>query len=119
MIQPSNFKKDFSFEQRVSESDRVLQKHPNKIPIICEKALGRADLPEIDKIKYLVPMEFTLGQFMYVVRQRIKLKSEEALFFIIGNSFFSSSTIIGHLYYLYKNKDGFLYIQYSKENTFG
>jgi len=113
------FKKQYSFDERFNESKRVLEKYADRIPIICEKAFNRSDLPSLDKSKYLVPLDYTLGQFMFIIRQRMHLKSEEALYFIIANSFYSSSTMIGVLYDLHKDPDGFLYIMYAKENTFG
>jgi GABA(A) receptor-associated protein len=111
----------YTFEKRFNESKRVLEQYTNKIPIICEKSNSnsKSDLPEIDKIKYLVPIDFNVGQFMYIIRDRMKLRSEEAIFLIIANNIFSSSTMLGPLYDFYKDKDGFLYVQYCKENTFG
>lgn len=40
--------------------------------MICEKA-EKSDIPEIDKRKYLVPADLTVGQFVYVIRKRIML----------------------------------------------
>ena len=48
--------------------------------MICEKAPKSDDIPDIDKKKYLVPCDLTVGQFVYVIRKRIKLKPEKALF---------------------------------------
>lgn len=114
-----SFKSQFSFEDRFSESKRVMEKYSNRIPIICEKLSSKADLPDIDKTKYLVPNDLTVGQFVYIIRNRMKLPPEEALFLLISNNIFSSSTLMGTLYNFYKDADGFLYIQYCKENTFG
>ena len=32
-----NYKKSHSFEERISESSKLLEKYPNRIPIICER----------------------------------------------------------------------------------
>jgi len=114
----SRFKYEFSFEHRQKESARILTKYSDKIPIICEKANQR-DLPDIEKNKYLVPNDITVGQFIYVIRQKVKLKPEEALFLFIGGKIVSNSALIGYIYETEKDADGFLYVQYSKENTFG
>ena len=53
--------------------------------MICEKA-DRSDIPDIDKKKYLVPADLTVGQFHYVIRKRIKLAPEKALFLFCSNS---------------------------------
>lgn len=113
------FKTKFSLEERFSESQRVLQKYPDKIPIICEKTEKQIDLPVIDKCKYLVPMDYTIGQFMYIIRKRLQLNSEEALFMFVKDNILPSSCYIGQIYELYRDVDGYLYIQYAKEHTFG
>jgi GABA(A) receptor-associated protein len=114
-----NFKKNYSFEYRLAESSRITTKYPDRIPIICEKATSQRDIPTIDKNKYLVPFDLTIGQFVYVIRKRMKLKSEEALFLFISNFIAPSSCSLYELYHKFKDPDGFLYIQYSKENVFG
>ena len=39
--------------------------------MIVEKA-EKSDISDIDKQKYLVPADLTVGQFVYVIRKRIK-----------------------------------------------
>jgi GABA(A) receptor-associated protein len=95
-------------------------KYPERIPIICEKTNSPSNsVPDLDKSKYLVPCDLTLGQFMFVIRNRMKLPSENALFLFVKGSIPSSNTIISELYDSKKDEDGFLYINYSGENTFG
>ncbi len=53
--------------------------------MICEKA-DRSDIPDIDKKKYLVPADLTVGQFHYVIRKRIQLAPEKALFLFCSNT---------------------------------
>ena len=38
---------------------------------------------DIDKNKFLVPKDLTLGQFVYVIRKRMKLPPEKAIFVFI------------------------------------
>lgn len=115
------FKKEFLFEKRLEESIRVRTKYPDKIPIICEKMEGKkdSDIPIIDKKKYLVPNDFNFGQFIYVIRNRLKLPPEKAIFLFVGGSIPTGTNIISQIYESAKDKDGFLYIEYSGENTFG
>ncbi len=72
-------------EKRKSEAERIRSKYPDRVPVICEKA-DRSDIPDIDKKKYLVPSDLTVGQFHYVIRKRIKLAPEKALFLFCSNS---------------------------------
>jgi GABA(A) receptor-associated protein len=114
------YKHQLTFEDRCCETRRILQKYPDRVPIICEKASnGRRDTPDLDNKKYLVHSDLTVGHLMFVIRKRMQIRPEDAIFLFIGNNIPPSSYNIGNLYHKYKDKDGFLYMQYSKENTFG
>ena len=56
---------------------------------------------------------------MYVIRKRIKLSSEQAIFLFVNGTIPSTSVVLYNLYDTCKDEDGFLYITYSGENTFG
>lgn len=105
-------------EKRKSEAERIRAKYPDRVPVICEKA-DRSDIPDIDKKKYLVPADLTVGQFHYVIRKRIKLAPEKALFLFCSNSIPPNAALMSTVYEEQKDEDGFLYIQYSGESTFG
>jgi GABA(A) receptor-associated protein len=105
-------------EKRKSEAERIRQKYPDRVPVICEKA-DRSEIPDIDKKKYLVPADLTVGQFHYVIRKRIKLAPEKALFLFCSNSIPPNAALMSTVYEEQKDEDGFLYIQYSGESTFG
>jgi GABA(A) receptor-associated protein len=112
------FKHEFGFNTRLSEANRVLVKYPDRIPIICEKNTSTR-LEEIDKKKYLVPSDLTLGQFIYVIRKRLKLPSEKAVFLFINGKIIRTSATVSEIYHTEKDFDNFLYITYSDENVFG
>ena len=115
----SQFKREFDFETRKSESTRIKEKYPDRIPIIVEKSI-KSDISDIDKKKYLVPNDITIGQFVYIIRKRIQLTSEKAIFlFTEKHSIPPTSSFISEIYEQFKNEDGFLYLIYAGENTFG
>lgn len=114
----SNFKRRFTFAERVSEATRIKEKYPDRIPIIVEK-LSNSKAPLIDKNKYLVPCDLTIGQFIYVIRKRMELPAEQALYLFVRDSIPASSAIMINIYESYRDHDGYLYIFYSSENTFG
>ncbi|RAL44889.1 hypothetical protein DM860_003648 [Cuscuta australis] len=143
----SSFKLENSFERRLAESTRIREKYPDRIPVrkvsyyywfwlsvpvmlsftlffffciqvIVEKA-ERSDIPDIDKKKYLVPADLTVGQFVYVVRKRIKLGAEKAIFVFVKNMLPPTAAMLSAIYEENKDEDGFLYMTYSGENTFG
>jgi len=116
----STFKQRYSVDERWQESTRVVAKYPGRIPVICERSTKTStDVPPIDKYKYLVPKELTTGEFLYVIRKRLKLKPEKAIYLFINGVIPSSSQLLGDVYDYHKDPDGFLYIIYSFENTFG
>jgi GABA(A) receptor-associated protein len=111
----------FSFFERSSESSRIMKKYTDRIPIICEKNPRDIGIKDIDKHKYLVPFNITVGQFMYVIRKRMRLLSTDAIFLFIGDNhtIVPINMAMDQVYSIFKNKDGFLYIIFSKENVFG
>ncbi|CAL5442065.1 unnamed protein product [Camellia sinensis] len=130
----SSFKQEHVLEKRRAEAARIREKYPDRIPghgrdsyvtvtfirggVIVEKA-ERSDIPNIDKKKYLVPADLTVGQFVYVIRKRIKLSAEKAIFIFVDNVLPPTGGIMSAIYDEKKDEDGFLYVTYSGENTFG
>ena len=113
------YKKQFDLEHRTDESRRIREKYPTRIPVIVEIKDQSIDIPDIDKKKFLVPNDLTVGQFIYVVRKRIQLSPEKALFCFIDDTIPSTNSLMSQLYTDHKDEDGFLYISYTGENTFG
>lgn len=117
----SNYKTTKTFEDRENESKEIITKYPNRIPLIIEKLSNKNDgiIPNIDKNKYLVPDDLTVGQLMYVIRKRLKLTPEKAIFIFCNGSILNSNSTMRSVYDNHKDKDGFVYIIYSGESTFG
>ena len=114
-----NFANRYQFNERFHEANRVLSKYPERIPIICEKNAKCKDFNNIDKEKFLVSQELTCGQFMYIIRRRLELPAEKAVFIMINGIIPSNTDMMYELYEKHKNHDGFLYITYTSENVFG
>ena len=102
----------------MSQSKKILKKYPDRIPIIVNKHKN-SDIADIDKKKYIVPKDMNINSFVYVIRRRIKLTSDQAIFVTINKELCGSNKTIEELYNKHKAEDGFLYIEYSAENTFG
>ena len=114
----SSFQEKYPLEKRKTESTRILEKYPNRIPVIVEKE-ELSNIGVIDKKKYLVPVDLTVGQFMFVIRKRIKLPPEDAIFLFIDNTLPPTTSLMSQVYKQHANPDGFLYVLYSGESTFG
>tara|TARA_B100001093_G_C26767479_1_gene988551 strand:+ start:623 stop:952 length:330 start_codon:yes stop_codon:yes gene_type:complete len=108
--------------ERKEQSEKILLKYPLRVPVICEKA-NNTDIPELDRKKFLVPQEIQFRAFTAIIRKRLKLEPEIGMYFFVsngGNEFMLPSfKPLMAIYDEYKDKDGFLYIYYSGESTFG
>lgn len=114
----NNFKKKYPFDKRKNDANTVLEKYPERIPIVVQRQ-ENSELPEVDKCKYLVPKDMTMSQFTFVIRKRIKLESSQAIFVSVNHSLVASSKLLSDVYHEQKDEDGFLYVFYTSENTFG
>lgn len=112
------FKEKFSFEKRKEESSKMREKYPNRVPVFVDKHKS-STISDIDKNKFLVPSDMTLGQFSFIVRKRIKLKPEEAMYIFINDKLLVMTMLMSSIYKENKETDGFLYVSYCSEATFG
>ena len=113
------YQKVKSLEERKAEFQNVIQSNPGKIAIICEKA-PNSRVVDIEKSKFLVKGDITLSQFSLMIRKRLKMGQEEALFFLVnGKKSLTGDDTMNDVYNKYKNEDGFLYIAYASEEVWG
>lgn len=123
-------------DMKTAEAERIRQKYTDRIPVchppprtataprslryqarqaltkyqvICEK-VEKSDIATIDKKKYLVPADLTVGQFVYVIRKRIKLSPEKAIFIFVDEVLPPTAALMSSIYEEHKDEDGFLYI---------
>jgi len=112
------YKEEHAFEKRRAEGEKIRRKYPDRVPVIVEKA-PKARIGDLDKKKYLVPSDLTVGQFYFLIRKRISLRPEDALFFFVNNVIPPTSATMGSLYQEHHEEDSFLYIAYSDESVYG
>ncbi len=116
------FKDEYSCTHRLAESTKILAKYPDRIPAIVEPGKGSffsKVAPDLDKKKYLVPNMLTCGQFQYIIRKRLKLEEHQAIFLLVNNTMVPTAELMSNVYNQHKDEDGFIYFNYSFENTFG
>jgi GABA(A) receptor-associated protein len=113
----NDYKIKKTFEERLNESQAILKKYPNKIPVIINEC--SEELRERVKRKMLLQTDMTVSQYMHTLRTKFNIKPEEAILIFVNETFPTSTTLMSYLYDKYKDKDGFLYISVLKENVFG
>ncbi|XP_061351497.1 autophagy-related protein 8i-like [Gastrolobium bilobum] len=113
-----SFKQEYSFDERLKDSESIIVKYPDRVPVIIDK-YSRTDLPELDKKKYLVPRDMSVGQFIHILSSRLRLTPGKALFIFVRNTLPQTASLMDSVYESYKDDDGFLYMCYSSEKTFG
>lgn len=117
----SEYKLKRTLEERISDFKRITNKYKNRVPIIVikDKNIENDTLNTLSKSKFLVPKDITFGQFIFLIRKQLELKPENAIFLIIDNKIPPVSNIMSQIQKEYAEKDGFIYVKYSTENTFG
>jgi hypothetical protein len=96
------------------------EKYPDRIPVFVSETKNGIT---IDKKKYLVPNDITVGQLSLIFRNKTNLKSQEAMFlsFIDNNNkrhMFPGSIYLTTVSTTIEN-NGLLKVSLMKENTFG
>lgn len=83
----------------------------NPVPDVCTTC--------VRVCRYLIPMDLTVGQFVYVIRKRISVPPEKAIFIFVNNMLPPTAALMSQVYEQHKDEDGFMYMMYGGENTFG
>jgi GABA(A) receptor-associated protein len=105
--------------ERLKKSQTILEKYPDRVPLIIQPSKNDRDSYPIDKSKYITPRDLTLMQLQQIIRKRVRFPAEKALFIFINNKIYPVTSLIGSVYDTNKDADGFLYITYCQESTFG
>ncbi|KAG6765687.1 hypothetical protein POTOM_029740 [Populus tomentosa] len=107
-----SFKQESTFDDRLGESKNIIFKYPDRVPVNSNPYFSRF-------FRYLVPRDMTIGQFIHILSSRLELTPGKALFIFVKNTLPQTASQMDSIYESYKDDDGFLYMCYSSEKTFG
>eukprot|EP01112_Ceratiomyxa_fruticulosa_P007829 TRINITY_DN2037_c0_g1_i4.p1 TRINITY_DN2037_c0_g1~~TRINITY_DN2037_c0_g1_i4.p1 ORF type:complete len:138 (-),score=30.58 TRINITY_DN2037_c0_g1_i4:141-554(-) len=131
------FKENYALEKRRSFAAKIRESYPDRVPVIVERMPNSKSpsIPEIQKRKFLAPMDMSVAKFQMQVRKHLDMtiealketsslpashKEQQAIFLFVNKTVLApSGLLMSQIYETYKDVDGFLYINYSGESTFG
>ena len=102
----------YTFDKRIKESNYLIEKYPDKIPVIVEKS-DRLNIPDISKHKYLFNRNAKFGSIMVKIRKVLGVSSSVAVYFSVNNNIIPKTYyVMNDIYERYKDKDKYLYLTY-------
>lgn len=127
----TQYRQEKPWEERLTSSLSLRNKHPDRVPVIVDRNNKTTGL--LEKNKLLVPEKCTMGEVMVIVRNLLvqKISASEGLYLFVkdyttatddnlSQSFIPPNvSTIGTIYKQYQDKDGNLYLTVSQETTFG
>lgn len=120
MAKYTNYQNKFTYIERVQKSNKLLQEFPNNVPVIIERYPRETLLPRIQNRQFLVPKEVTVAYLINILKSRLGRYSRHSIWLYAGNTVLQCRfSTIAEIYNKYRSLDGFLYLQYSGEETFG
>ena len=115
-----SFKQSIPLDERKNEVKKIFEEYPERLPVIVERGKDSPSLSDLDKKKYLVPKDLTVGQFLYVIRKRLEIGAKQSIYIFVNNVLPLATTTVRTLYHKYINtNDHLLHVFCEKENTFG
>lgn len=113
------FKIKYDSPYRLLYSQKLCDKYPDRVPVVIEKSSSDKITKDIEKDRFLVPRSLLMSEFIFIIRKHIKMDQSQAIFLFINNVLVPINKALGEIYHELKDPDGFLYMKYSCENTFG
>ncbi|KAJ5414424.1 Autophagy-related protein 8 [Penicillium cosmopolitanum] len=120
----SKFKDEHPFEKRKAEAERIRQKYADRIPL-TDRDTGH--LREGREVRHRHHRQEEVPGSRRSHRRPVRLCDsqahqalpEKAIFIFVDEVLPPTAALMSSIYEEHKDEDGFLYITYSGENTFG
>lgn len=116
----SSYKAKYSLEDRKKQSEAIIAKYINYVPVIvdCDRGMGT-----MRKQKFLVPQDVNCSHIIIAIRNQLKIDNSKSIFIFYNDTIICPTENVKQVYqkYLSTQHDGdkFFYIYVTSENTFG
>jgi GABA(A) receptor-associated protein len=107
-----------TLEERKLQSQQFREKYPERIPVIITKD-EKSICNEIAKNKFAFVKSARVAEVLCVLRNLAFLSNSDAICVLVNNEICMGSQTLGELDAKHKDEDGFLYLKYTIQNTFG
>ena len=97
--------------------ESLLRRYPDRVPVIVRAAA--ANMPKLEKTKYLVPKDFNFGAFSALIRSKLGFSASKAVFFFTPKNILPRANQTMEEIFAAHGSDGVLRLTYNLENTFG
>lgn len=105
-----------TFAERRASSKQITIRYPTRVPCIVQ---CKDPSFKLEKNKYLIPRSMSVADFSCILRKKLNISKEQALFLLIAGQHFPGHSNMSQIYLNNMAEDGFLYVQLLKEKAFG
>jgi GABA(A) receptor-associated protein len=107
-----------SLEERQEKSKSFRERHPNHIPVLVTEH-KKSEVKGPSLLKFNVSKACKIAEVIMSIKQKTNPTSTAAIYVYVNNEVCNPSQSIVDIDSKYRNEDGYLYLVYSTENTFG
>ena len=121
----TSYKQSVPLADRQAQVTKILAKYPHMIPVCVElNKKSNSILSDLPKKKHLVPGDQPFSYLQYQIRNRLKLKEKETIFFFVhtkdGVVAPVGTELMKQIYQKHRDEeDGMLYVTFMSQSFFG
>merc|ERR1712198_427310 len=112
------YKEEHPYEKRRAEGEKIRRKYPDRVSRHCREE-SQSKNWRLRQEKVPGTLRSHCWPIYFLIRKRISLRPEDALFFFVNHVVPPTSATMGSLYQEHHEEDFFLYIAYSDESVYG
>ena len=114
------FKSKISHTERVDMTSNAIKKYPDRVPLYVYGVNELQGKEGENGTKYMCPLDMIMCRLITIIKESNGINECEAIYLLTdGAKLIPGTSTIGSLYREYKDDDGFMYVEFKKENVFG